>query len=283
MRTLFLVVSLFCSSTFASLLPENNFNIPVGEKSRGVGKAFYDFVIDRLDEMYRPVMDELGVDFEVERLWEDGQVNAAVMKTPSVYKLRVYGGLARFSPMEKDPFVLVLCHEIGHLFGGAPTWKPHNFVSSEGQADYYSTLKCFRKFVADDDNDGIIGDRPIHPLALDRCGQSFGDNSKDYSICLRSSLAIEDLANVLVSLREGEPLPKLDTPDPYVRRVILFNGYPNIQCRIDTLFAGSICAVTSETDVFSNDKYNENVCSVFNGDLLGKRPKCWYAPREDNN
>lgn len=279
---LLLPFSILSFATHASLIPENDLHISIGEGNRQVGESVFHQVIDSIESTYAPVFTSIGVTFSIERLWEQGEVNAAVAKKGNHYRLRVYGGLARFAPMKKDPLTLVLCHEIGHLIGGAPTWKPQNHVSSEGQADYYSTLKCFRKLVAEEDHFAVIEGRPIHPLALDRCGQSFDAESESYAICLRSSVAIEDLSHVLVALREGEILPRLETPDRKIRRVILFNGYPSIQCRVDTLFAGAVCPINDGVDVLDNNLYNFSVCSSFQGHTLGLRPRCWYVPRSDD-
>jgi len=279
MKSILICLSLLPILSMANIIPHNNLNIPALEKGEMLKKQ-YDSIVNKFDVLYRPVIEDLGIKFSINSFWEDGTVNASAGKRGKEFRLQVYGGLARYEAMTNDAFILVLCHEMGHLIGGAPTWKPLSISSSEGQADYYSTLKCFRKYMQDENNKAFLKTKRIHPLALENCKRSFKKKA-DYNICLRSSLATQDLAGVIAKLRELDFIPDLDTPDPQVRRLILFNGYPSPQCRIDTLHAGSICANQDGIDVLSNDLYNANVCSEVEGHNIGIRPKCWYASRED--
>ncbi len=281
MKSILTVLVLLPLVALANIIPHNSLNILDEEKS-DIKRSDFVEVINKIDNLYRPVIEELGVKFTIHDLWDDGKVNASARKEPKEYQLKIYGGLARFEPVSKDAFILVLCHEIGHLLGGAPTWKPYNFVSSEGQADYYSTLKCFRKYMKSENNADFLKNKAIHPVALEGCDNSF-QIKENKDICLRSSLAAQGLARVVAELSNLDFIPQFDTPDPYERMFILFNGYPKPQCRIDTLLAGSLCKVNDKVDVLNNDLYNESVCSEIKGHDSGARPKCWYVPREDTN
>lgn len=247
----------------------------------------YHRLVDKVENTYRPIIEALGKDFTVNRDWENDKVNAQAKKEGNNFIINTFGGLARFESMTDDAFLLVTCHEIGHLIGGAPTIKPFNIASSEGQADYFATLKCMRKVIRGENHKDIIGDSRLHPLVLSECYESFNpnnkdnkDDSEDYLICLRTSLANKAMARTFKLLGDLETLPKFDTPDPYERMFILFNGYPNAQCRLDTLLAGSICNADLSESVHM-ELYNKGVCSTPNGDTRGVRPRCWYVPRED--
>ncbi|EQC43726.1 hypothetical protein M900_1216 [Bacteriovorax sp. Seq25_V] len=238
-------------------------------------------LIDKVILSYQDIFKLYGAkNFNVFREWENSQVNAATRKKNGNFEMIVYGGLARFEPLTDDGFLLVLCHEVGHLIGGAPTYKPLNDASSEGQADYFSTSKCFKKLMSNE-KISISSKDDYDPLALSKCEESYDKKSHDYKVCLRASRAIESLSTTIAKLSGLKSVPQFDTPDPYVRRLILFNGYPTEQCRIDTAFAGSLCP-KDYSDLNDMALYNKGNCSVPGGDFLGLRPRCWYVPREDN-
>ena len=56
----------------------------------------------------------------------------------------------------------MICHEVGHHLGGAP-FMPKYYEdyylfrgSSEGQADYYATSNCLKKWFAEENHWGVI-------------------------------------------------------------------------------------------------------------------------------
>jgi len=266
----------------AAAIPENGLSRPVGAKSNNEEKIF-NTLIDKVEKAYRPYIESYSKEFNVERYWDDPKVNAAAWIKGDSYNFKIYGGLFRFETISHDAFLLVACHEVGHLIGGAPTYKPFNDGSSEGQADYFSITKCFRKVVRGDDHKKTLRGKSLEPLAIKECELSFSKKSEDYQICLRSSVAIKDMAKTLKAISNITEVPSINTPDPYERMFIIFNGYPNPQCRIDTLFAGSLCNVSEEEENdFYLKLYNKGNCAVANGDQRGLRPKCWYVPREED-
>lgn len=267
--------------SFASSIPENDLLRPVLEKSDEQKENFFRLV-GSVERAYREDIESYGKTLVVTSDWEDPKVNASAWKKGDEYNFKIYGGLYRFEPVTDDAFLLVACHEVGHLIGGAPTYKPFNNASSEGQADYFSVSKCFRRVIRGEDHESVIGNTPLSPLALSECAESFATNSEQYLICLRTSVAIVAMANTIKAISDIPEVPQIDTPDPYVRMFIIFNGYPNPQCRIDTLFAGSLCQVSSEVENdFDLLLYNQGNCSVEGGDTRGLRPLCWYVPRSD--
>lgn len=281
------ILSFFVSfHTLASMLPESSIKAPLRIKSATLTEARFNALIDQIVNTYSDVFREYGMSrLMVTRNWESENINASASRSGDTFLINAYGGLGRFEPITDDAFLLIMCHEVGHLIGGAPTYKPANTVSSEGQADYFSTAKCFRKIAKNYPHD-ISPKADIHPLAKIKCEEAFGKNSQAPSqinedICLRSSLAQEAVAKTISILAETDTVPTFDTPDPEERKLIIFNGYPSPQCRVDTLFSASLCHV-DENELLLMDKYNTGVCSIPNGDHLGLRPKCWYVPREDS-
>src|SRR6478609_9034269 len=63
----------------------------------------------------------------------------------TTYRVHMYGGLARRPEVTPDGFTLVVCHEVGHHFGGYPFVRDAYWAANDGQADYFSTLACARR------------------------------------------------------------------------------------------------------------------------------------------
>ncbi len=272
-----LVITFFTFLGNASIVPKNDLRIPVASKSN-IGEQRFNILINKVVNPYRNILSLYGAkDFVVEALWESERVNASAGKKDGVYRLKVHGGLARYSKMTEDAFVMVLCHEIGHFVGGAPTWKPFNEASSEGQADYFASMKCFKR-VFEKDNIKIKNSE-VDSLALDRC-QKVYKNGHKFEVCKKSSLAQKALISTISDLAGITTIPQFDTPDPYERMFIIFNGYPNPQCRLDTMFSGSLCDRDTH-ELMDMELYNKGNCSIHNGNNIGLRPKCWYVERED--
>ncbi len=261
----------------ASFIPKNDIYITSKQKSH-ISQQEFSSLIDKIVNEFEPDMLHHGAkSIVVNKFWEDGKVNASAGKKDDVFTLNVYGGLARHPLINLDALSIVICHELGHLIGGAPTWKPFNIASSEGQADYFATLKCFRRI-----NQTTLQSpsrKDVHPLAWEMCQNQY-DSRHDFNLCLKSSIAQTTLTKLLKELANDPALPDFATPDPYERMFIIFNGYPNNQCRLDTMFAGSLC-INDTYQKLDMDKYNQGVCHTYKGDIIGIRPKCWYVPRED--
>ena len=276
---LFIIYIFSLNFALASIIPKNSLHIPSNQKEIHISEKRFNELINKVVTPYKGMMSFYGAsEFIVNRYWHDGQVNASAGKKKDTFLLNIYGGLARHPLLSEDAFMMVLCHEIGHLVGGAPTWKPFNQASSEGQADYFATLKCFKRITLGDNIK--IEDNIVPAYARDRCKNVYA-LEEEYNQCKRSALAQLSLIKLMSELAGLKSPPQFKTPDPYQRTVIMFNGYPNPQCRLDTLLAGSLC----KNDLFElmdMNLYNKGVCSEVNGDdILGRRPRCWYIGRED--
>jgi hypothetical protein len=130
-------------------------------------------------------------------------VNAEVNKIDSGVAIRVMGGMLGHPKMTPDTLLLLLCHEIGHYLGGPPFKSRNGWSSTEGQADYYSGLRCAK----------IVG----------------MDNSSFATAALH-------LATIYAEVTR-ETKPRLDRCDERMVERINY-GYPSAQCRLDTLMAG---------------------------------------------
>lgn len=268
------------------IVPENTLNIPIGQKSSGgITEAQFNKVIDKVISLYGQKVSSLGGKLVIKRNWNDGTVNAYADRNDSDvnnWNVSMFGGLARHSEMNEDGFAVVVCHELGHQIGGAPKKKDSNgnfyWASNEGQADYYATLKCLRNYFAGSNNQEVVSKLNVPTIVTETCQKSFA-NAEEIAICQRSSMAGLVLANFFKALRKSNIAPKFTTPDPAVVSEN-FDNHPATQCRLDTYFQGSVCDKSVAEDVSDKDE-NIGTCTAKNGDTLGLRPACWFAPSKN--
>jgi hypothetical protein len=295
-KTLTLLAAAFAVAGFTStrtadlcdgFLPPNNMKIPVGATHQwafsdvatgGLTEEQFNSVIDRFERLYSDEISKLGGTLKVNRLWTDETVNASANQQGTTWNVNMYGGLARHPAITVEGFALVICHEGGHHLGGAPKigdlWGGRSWATNEGGADYFATLKCLRRFFAEDDNATIVGKAQIDPLAKERCESEF-TNVNDQLLCKRSSLAGNSVALLFMDLRKETTPPGFGTPDPKV--VTETNdAHPATQCRMDTYFAGAVCHVDASV-ANSNTDYRQGSC-VQPQDNFGWRPLCWFKP-----
>lgn len=80
--------------------------------------------------------------------WNDDTVNAYARLEPgNVKTVTLLGGLIRHPYLQLEGVGLVLAHELGHHFGGAPRYQSPglSWASCEGQADYWGSKIGMRK------------------------------------------------------------------------------------------------------------------------------------------
>ena len=275
---LLLLNSLILTS-HSSILPENNFAIPITEKNEGLTEAQYNLIIDKVERVYRPIVEKLGLKLTIERLWTSSRVNAGTVRSGKEVILRMYGGYARHPLITEDAFALVLCHELGHHLGGSPRkdlyGRGPEWPSTEGQADYFATLKCLRKVFRKENNTEIVGKLEVPELIQENCSKSF-PTDWEAAICIRTSIAGLKNSHISAHIR-GVENPQIETPDLSVVDKT-YEGHPIPQCRLDTYFQGSICEVSSNISVSANNEVT-GTCHEENDIKTGLRPTCWFRPR----
>jgi hypothetical protein len=265
------------------IVPEND--LWIGPEEKGVStitEREFNQVLDRIEEIYRPIFEEKGATLDMQRYWENGKVNAYAMRRGDRWVVAMFGGLARHETITKDGFALVACHEIGHHIGGFPKKTVAygtQWASNEGQADYFGTSKCLRKYMEHDNNQSLVKNVSVDNYVTEQCSKSFKDE-EDIALCQRTSLAGLSLAELFSSLRRSTVEVKFDTPDPKVV-TRTYDGHPEPQCRLDTYFNGSVCDKDHFLD-FDTEEYSANnaACSRKEGYIIGLRPLCWYRPQE---
>ncbi len=264
--------------------PANTMKIPVGQRGSnrfalhaGITEETFNRVLDRVEALYKDEVQALGGTLKVNRRWTDATVNASAQQMGTTWVINMYGGLARHTTITEDGFALVACHEMGHHMGGAPKidgWYGDSWATNEGGSDYYGTLKCARRYFAQDDNASIVQNMKIDPLAEAKCKEQWSDVTQQY-ICMRASAAAQSVTALLAELSGDPAPPKFETPD---KKVVskTDDSHPASQCRLDTYYAGVGCKADVSLPV-SNTDYRQGTC-VAPTDVFGFRPTCWFKP-----
>lgn len=259
-----------------SFLPPNNLKIPISALgNKGITKADYDAVMDRIQALYAPIIAARGGHLTINRLWDDETVNASAEQNGNEWIINMYGGLARHPAITQDGMALVACHELGHHLGGAPKYGGTDWASNEGEADYYANAKCLHRVFADSAAQVFSRAASDDDQARQACAQAY-KNAGDRAVCVRSAAAGMSVTQLFRDLRSEDPEPHYNTPDPAVVRK-MYDGHPGTQCRLDTYYQGSLCAQPYTKDISETDA-TVGACTKAQGYKLGIRPRCWYLP-----
>lgn len=259
-------------------LPENDLQIPPSVfQNGGISQADFNEVLDKLENFYRPIITKHGGRLTVNRLWNDPKVNASADQMGDEYELNMYGGLARHQVMTKDGFMMVACHEMGHHLGGAPKvsgfWS--NWASNEGEADYFSSLRCMRNLMDDGETAKWVAENQIDATLRTKCEEIY-DTQAEENLCMRMGTAGFVGAKLFQILKKNPTEPRFDTPDQnVVSRTD--DDHPEPQCRLDTYFQGSVCRHDRSVEL-SDTNPNIGTCSEAGGQHDGLRPRCWFKP-----
>ncbi|RLA64461.1 MAG: hypothetical protein DRQ88_03560 [Epsilonproteobacteria bacterium] len=283
---------------YTGIVPENDVFIGVNDKSsNGITQREFNQVFDRIEKVYSSIFYQNGETLSFKRDWKEGIVNAYAYKKDSKAYVVINGGLARHSEITVDAIALTACHEIGHHIGGIPVKKKgpgrilngrvikKSWASSEGQADYFGVMKCFRKYIEGDDNEKIVTKLKLPSATKKKCEAEFSDR-EEQAICKRSMSAALSLTRMFTQLinesleKAGKdfrlpPVSLLKTDKKVVSKHD--DKHPLPQCRLDTFFQASLCEKHHGQDV-SYEDYSTGVCARSNGYDIGIRPKCWFKP-----
>lgn len=168
-----------------------------------------------------------------------------------------------------DLYALILCHEVGHLLGGEPrkVRRRENWVSTEGQSDYYAAAVCLKKVFAEDPSPVT---EPVSQRVSELCRSVYAEE-RDRAICRRTARAGRAMFEYVLTMYDGFPvkpeLPEYDRPEG--AGISVGYEYPSFQCRLDTFVSGALCAE-------SRDPLADGICDAEEGHVLGVRPACWY-------
>jgi len=271
------------------IMVENDLHIgPYDKNISNVTESEFMEVIDRVTAIYQSDFKDRSMTLQIKGDWEDGSVNAYAQRKGRMAFVNMFGGMARHHAINKDSFALVVCHELGHHIGGVPKKlsragnmygnygeKVYSWASNEGQADYFASMKCLRRYLDQEDNIRDIKNKSIPSFVRISCQNQF-NMASDVAICIRSALAGYSLANLFNSVRGRWAPLSFENKDPS-KVLKTYDKHPAPQCRLDTYFSGALCD-KEVSDEVSDTEQDKGVCSRKEGYVVGARPLCWFRP-----
>jgi hypothetical protein len=249
---------------------QKNFVIKSIDKA-GLSEAEFNQIIDSFKDFWKPIIaTKYQKNLIIKGEWKKQDVDAfATRDDENNPVIVIQGGLGRHRHMNQNGLYLILCHELGHHYGGAPksfrgSSKRRSWSSAEGQADYFATNKCMTRMI----DESLIFSSPLNKVEknhLDSCLDKY---------CLNILPAALSVGKLFASLKEDwrEPSIKLKSESKVYRT---FYQHSDPQCRFDTFIAGSLCSSEYDTD-FDNEDHRVGACL---NDLNpeASRPKCWFS------
>lgn len=225
--------------------------------------------------------DETGVNVLVKIERQSTSLAAYVERNSDFATLTVTDALIFSSRTSVDGLRMTLCHELGHILGGAPRrdvpleWDGpvahdgRSEISAEGQADYYASLVCFPRLVRGHDHKAALAGNPVQSEIGEACDRAHGRGSEDSLICRRSAAGGHNMLTLVRHFQISST-----TPSQMTAPSTITNSYPDRQCRLDTILAGSRCSQNSRPHQIrlDFDRAEQNECLS----TIAARPKCWY-------
>ncbi len=251
-------------------------------------------VIRELQAIYAPIATMHGGKLSISGEWKSETLNAGAAQMFGNWQVKITGGLARRPELTTDAFTLILCHELGHHFGGfaiGPAQNPMEkpWAANEGQADYFATQVCAKKIWGGDQAKNAEFRRNVSPKIQSRCDPVW-ENREDQDLCYRVLTAVESLTATMAVLMK-KPIPDLDTPDVSVVEKTS-HKHPQPQCRMDTAKEGALCLSLFNDSVIPGKKSPGGIegieaekdaakysCTTYMNHSVGVRPACWFKSR----
>lgn len=272
-------------------MPQNRLHLQdKGLRNANMTEQEFNQIIDQVINTFQPVAKAFGAQLVSEKKWSDSTVNAYATQSGNIWKVAMFGGLARRPEVTADGFAMVVCHELGHHLAGYPYYDSRDWAAAEGSSDYFATQICARMIwgMQQEVNRGFVRRfaNEIPAQVRGACDNVWkGENERGW--CYRAALAGHSLATLLSQLENGKA-PDFGTPDP--TQVQSTNTeHPAAQCRLDTYFAGALCAKKGDLRVIpgrglpegQNSAKAEQIsaqqsCYREDGFAVGARPACWF-------
>lgn len=271
-------------------LPPNNLHLQDSGRVANITEQRFNQIIDEVIAIWSPVAAAKGILLKVDKRWSDPTVNASASQSGKTWLVSMYGGLARRPEVSEDGFALVVCHELGHHFGGYSFYGRAEWASAEGESDYFATNACAKYLWGNQIQRNALYKRlrGTPPIVQQACDAVWNGNPNAQAWCIRTSLGGHSLATLLGALNGGKTPPAFETPDQKaVSKTVV--SHPQAQCRLDTYFAGALCTQKWDINVIPSKGFSggqdtpaaekeamKYSCFQATGFKVGSRPACWF-------
>ena len=171
--------------------------------------------------------------------------------------------------LSEDAFTYSFCHELGHIFAGSPFYKDASHLSAEGQADYWAAAVCLKKVFRTFPEVKLTHPDPFVKL---NCDSQFSDLNEQ-AICYRIAQAGMDFMTAIsfdiAKLGQIDNTGFYRKPEFTRKETYFSDGYPTLQCRVETIAAGAFCNT-------SENNWDKKVTNWSCSNLVAARPGCWF-------
>lgn len=154
------------------------------------------------------LISEFKVSLELDAKWESPYFGAGVSFFENRFRLMILGGTTRIKGMTLDAYAAIVCHELGHIIGGAPfqTIYAAEWSSSEGQADFFAASVCLPRY--------------FKKLGV-----------RDDEISKRVEQAGFEMITAFMTIEKGD-IERFKKDETVVNETLV-NNYPTLQCRYE--------------------------------------------------
>ena len=271
-------------------LPPNNLHLQDNvRREANITEEKFNAIIDDVMKYWIPVAKAKGVTLVSSKKWDDPTVNAFASQSGSTWTVAMFGGLARRPEVTEDGFALVVCHELGHHFGGYSFYGRTDWASAEGESDFFATNVCAKIVwgMQAQRNMAYRSLRNVPPSVKAKCETVWSGNANAQGWCVRAAAGGFSLAKLLGALG-GDPVPDFDKPDTTVVNKTSVS-HPRAQCRLDTYMSGALCTKKWDINVIPAKAFPQGQdtagaeleamkysCFQKEGFKVGTRPNCWF-------
>lgn len=268
------------SQAFANFLPPGVVSKASQVGDSNITQAEFNQIVSTISNYWAPFAEAHGAKLYFDAEWNAQEINAYSNEVMGYWLVTITGPLARHPKMTKDGILLVLCHEMGHHLGGFPMMAQSNplmpvWAAAEGQADYFASQVCAHNmWESEPDVNAQFRDQ-VSPIAKEKCDAVWKTQTQQ-DLCYRTSVGVQAIMGTMADAMK-KPMPQYDTPDTSVVTTTINQGYPGIQCRMDTSFAAMQCTAAFDFKTIPNAQ--EAVltsCMLASGYSVGNRPECWF-------
>ncbi len=225
----------FAGPTPQSFMPENDlWKQDTVESTTTINEEVFNQIIDLGIEYFQPEAEKFGEQIFVDRNWTDSTVNAYIRRDlqSKAINISMFGGLARRREITTEGLALVLCHELGHAYGGEPFKRPELKIAAEGQADFYGAGTCLGRIL--EKIPSSIEISTVTGYAAEKCMQVHEGDTNGYEHCIRALGAGMSVSQLLAMLERSEKEIRFETPDPTIAEETMLSYPKTVQCRLDT-------------------------------------------------
>jgi hypothetical protein len=202
-------------------------------------------------------------DEHIRTVWTDEEITTvAAMSTTKPRELYISSQLLDRPDLRKENLYNLFCHELGHVLGGAPYIFEYpgdnRKVSSEGQADFFTTKRCMGR---------LFPPAKIREIYQELSQKDKLDLKRRGCYTKRCQVISHLSKESLERFGDYEDISFDKHDETMVQMTYVYRN--SAQCRLDTFIAGAIAR--NQSDYYLAYSFGISARPTL-------RPRCWYKP-----